>query len=398
MAKKFNGKTYPELIPQISNQYKRDAILPKAIPCLTRPVVLTSLNQGELPETDLITGVTALRNSTGYKPSGRKLAAVVIDTGVFEHIYLQGQILERLSANGDEDDVEDYYGHGTHMAGIIAAQRLIISGAGIAPDSKIISIKVSRKKGGDASWASIHRALQMVIDRLESPVFADKHKVKISVVNLSFNGLDSIINDKYFSKQGLSKLIKKLAAYNVPVVISSGNMFENRSISGLGYPACGDVAIHAGSTINYQFPDMNSESLATYSQRILSPFRQNTSDTLVRNMEDNFIQAPGAASISLWISNDAGKQLSVLSGTSVSAAVITACILLLQDAAHKKISRELTVSEIRKILISGSQVITNSHPVQVAGAVVRQVQDEYFDSRKYCQVNIHKSMQFLPNQ
>ncbi|MBK7390649.1 MAG: S8 family serine peptidase [Bacteroidetes bacterium] len=58
---------------------------------------------------------------------------------------MRGNIRQRLSTNGNETDINDHYGHGTHMAGIIAASNSEISSIGIAPGAGIISIKLPMK-------------------------------------------------------------------------------------------------------------------------------------------------------------------------------------------------------------------------------------------------------------
>lgn len=80
----------------------------------------------------------------GLTGLGQKVA--VIDTGVFEHPYLAG----RLTGGGDYvqadgDGLQDCDGHGTEVAGIIAAKPTDpkVGFRGIAPDAEIVSIRQS---------------------------------------------------------------------------------------------------------------------------------------------------------------------------------------------------------------------------------------------------------------
>jgi len=75
--------------------------------------------------------------------SAQALAAV-LDTGVdFSHPDLAGQIVAGYDFVNDDADPSDDHGHGTHMAGIIAAlQNNGIGVSGVAPDSPLLAVKV----------------------------------------------------------------------------------------------------------------------------------------------------------------------------------------------------------------------------------------------------------------
>src|SRR5439155_21797055 len=69
-------------------------------------------------------------------------------------------------------------GHGTSVAGVIAANPYTVSGVtyqGVAPDAKLVALRVGTDQG--IADANIEKALQWVIDNYA--------KYTISVVNLS---------------------------------------------------------------------------------------------------------------------------------------------------------------------------------------------------------------------
>ncbi len=88
-----------------------------------------------------------VHNYVGAKQGsiGGGIKVAVIDTGVTPHPFLDG----RLEGGGDyvagEDGLEDCDGHGTQVAGIIAAKVTDPSAAfrGVAPDARIVSIRQS---------------------------------------------------------------------------------------------------------------------------------------------------------------------------------------------------------------------------------------------------------------
>lgn len=98
---------------------------------------------------------------------GAGVKVAVIDTGInYEHEDLiqnyAGGV--NLTYEGDENDPMDGHGHGTHVAGIIAAARNGKGVVGVAPKAKIYAVKVLTSDGhGDRSavisgieWATEH--------------------------------------------------------------------------------------------------------------------------------------------------------------------------------------------------------------------------------------------------
>jgi thermitase len=79
------------------------------------------------------------------------LIVAVVDTGVdYDHPDLKGRVIKGANhtKEGPKDDPKDAQGHGTHVAGIIAATANNgIGVAGIAPNVKILAEKVLTSKG-----------------------------------------------------------------------------------------------------------------------------------------------------------------------------------------------------------------------------------------------------------
>ncbi|HEY7813199.1 MAG TPA: S8 family serine peptidase, partial [Nakamurella sp.] len=102
-----------------------------------------------------VTGASSLWDK-GY--TGKGVDVGVIDSGVVPVDGLAGKVVYgpdlTLEANGSAKNL-DTYGHGTNMAGIIAGRdgaASTLSGnssdfVGIAPDSRIVSIKIADAKG-----------------------------------------------------------------------------------------------------------------------------------------------------------------------------------------------------------------------------------------------------------
>lgn len=107
------------------------------------------------------------------------LVVAVVDTGVdYNHPDLKGHIIKGADFTGESDGTDpiDSFGHGTHVAGIIAASANNgIGVAGVAPNVKVMAVKVLNAKGGGGLFA-IARGIKYAVD----------HGAKI--VNLSLGG------------------------------------------------------------------------------------------------------------------------------------------------------------------------------------------------------------------
>lgn len=77
--------------------------------------------------------------------TGRGQKVAVIDTGVSGHPRFEDRLEPGGDYVGSQDGTEDCDGHGTHVAGIIAASRPSTPGgfAGVAPDARVLAIRQS---------------------------------------------------------------------------------------------------------------------------------------------------------------------------------------------------------------------------------------------------------------
>src|SRR5687767_2684086 len=74
--------------------------------------------------------------------TGRGIGVAVIDSGVHLHPDIKSRIAARLDFTGQ--GLEDGYGHGTHVAGMIAGSGAASGGqySGVAPGANVVSLKV----------------------------------------------------------------------------------------------------------------------------------------------------------------------------------------------------------------------------------------------------------------
>ena len=152
----------------------------------------------------------------------QEIIVAVLDSGIdMAHEDLAGKIIESVNFTGSKTEY-DILGHGTHIAGILAANiNNHIGIAGAAPNAKLLNVKVVEDDG--RVWPST---------AAKGIVWAVDHGAK--VINMSF-----------VTPTGSSKLadaVKYAAEHDVILVAASGNR-----VNSLTYPAAypGVIAVAA---------------------------------------------------------------------------------------------------------------------------------------------------------
>ncbi len=181
----------------------------------------------------------------GINITGKGVSVCVLDTGInYSHPNLGNcSTAEFLAgsckkvpfgfdfANNDNDPMDDHYhpvsghSHGSHCSGIIASDHNTYRG--VAPDTKILAIKVCYNSGGCA-LGDIAQGVDWCI--------SNKNTYNVSAISISIGTKDfhsSTYCDNYFP--ALSNAINTAHASGIPVFISSGNELDKDEIS---FPSC----------------------------------------------------------------------------------------------------------------------------------------------------------------
>src|SRR5438552_12466 len=77
--------------------------------------------------------------------TGRGVIVALMDTGIAEHPDLEGSVIARMDFVNDGATLLDPSGHGTFVAGLIAAHVRTFSG--VAQDAKLVSLRVLDQNG-----------------------------------------------------------------------------------------------------------------------------------------------------------------------------------------------------------------------------------------------------------
>ncbi|WP_414582468.1 S8 family peptidase [Scytonema sp. PCC 10023] len=259
----------------------------------------------------------------GY--TGKNVVVAVLDSGVdYTHADLNDNIWRNrgeIFGNGIDDDRNgyvddvigwnfvgnnnnpmDYEGHGTHVAGIIAAERNEFGTTGVAYNSQIMPIKVVDEKGS-GTQKNIAQGI----------VYAANNGA--DVINLSLGG-------GYSSE--IEQAIRYATQRGATVVMAAGNEGAGTPI----YPAAlaTDWGIAVGAIDQYRY-------MANLSNRAGSDSRL------------NYVVAPG---VNIY-STIPGNKYGYLNGTSMATPYVSGVAALMLSA-----NPTLTPNQVRQIIVQSS--------------------------------------------
>jgi len=254
---------------------------------------------GSDPLLDQQWGLTAIGAPSVWKITrGAGITVAVIDSGSGPHPDLDANLDAGRTIFGFIDSVGvldiDNAGHGSHVAGIIAAvANNAIGGSGVAPQSRILPIRVLDAQGsGDSK--DVSKAVRFAVDS------------GTKVINLSLGGATE--------STSLTAAIQYAVDRNVLVVAAAGN---GAADSPPKWPAASDLALAVTAV------DRNN-SVTSFDQR------------------GDYIDlaAPGASILST-----ASNDYKIQSGTSMAAAFVTGAAALLFAAQPS-----ITAAQVRDVL------------------------------------------------
>jgi len=218
---------------------------------------------------------------------GQGVKVAVIDTGISRHSDLRGQVKGRVVTANDGLGYSQIDGHGTHVAGTIAAVANQKGIVGVAPAVELYDIRAFSPEG--------HASIADVVEGINWSIENGMH-----IINMSFG----VSEDHY----ALRYAVKQAAKAGIIMVASAGN-----NGGALEYPAAYKEVIAVGAI------DQENR-LAAFSSR-------GSGLNLV---------APGVAIKSTW----PGNQYRVLDGTSMAAAHVTGLYALALANRNPRLIRQ----------------------------------------------------------
>jgi serine protease AprX len=297
-----------------------------------------------------------LWNTTTYL-QGQNLTVAVVDSGIVEAADLhaetgQSRVVARVQFASSAVSSDDYYGHGTHIAGIISGNGLDARGGyvGIAPRANLIDVKVMDDTGCGL-MSDVVAGLQWVYDH--------RAEYNIRVVNLSLN---STVAESYHTSP-LTAAVEILWFNGIVVVVSSGNSGANAV-----YPPANDpFVITVGAVDDKGTSNISDDAVASFSAYgtpngfskpdLVAPGKDIVS---LLSSDDNNLGSSHPANI---VAGPDGSRYFRMSGTSMAAPMVSgAAALLLQDEPN------LTPDQVKYRLMATTNKSWSGYNAAKAGA------------------------------
>jgi serine protease AprX len=311
-------------------------------------VAAISLDRAVRGTMDRITAATGSKwvvDNLGVTGAG--VGVATIDSGVNPwHEDLEGRVVHFADFVNAQTQPYDDYGHGTHVAGIIAGSGQDSNGVrrGVAPGAHLVVLK-ALDTTGNGFTSNVIAAIDYAI--------ANRAAYNIRVLNLS------VAAGVYesFNKDPLTLAAKRAVDSGIVVVAAAGN----RGRDAAGAPQYGAIAspgnapwvLTVGATNDAGTADRNDDVVATFSSRGPSPIDENAKPDLVApgvNIESTADPASALFAANplsrLWGSIRSGSEPYLsLTGTSMAAPVVAGAIALMLEA-----NAALTPNAVKAIL------------------------------------------------
>lgn len=258
-------------------------------------------------------------NLEWHESMGEGVKVGVIDSGIdLYHPDLSKRVKKYVNfTSPDRNNVFDENGHGTHVAGIIAASRNGQGTVGVAPMANLYVAKAFGRNGM-ADDEAVSKSLEWMMEQ------------KADIINMSFSSNNVPMYER---------LIKEAYNRGIIIVCAVGNAGNLRKKE-LGYPAKFE------ETISVAAVDADG----------------NVSAFSAKNINAD-IAAAGYEILSCY----PGGKYARFSGTSMAAPIISGAAAILQRKAKKRMGRYLTPDEMKTVLCMYCENIEKESPEGSAG-------------------------------
>jgi serine protease AprX len=267
------------------------------------------------------------------RATGKGVGVAVVDTGIAGDLPdfrrsaadRRSRVVATAVTNNCAREATDNYGHGTHVAGLIAGNGLNLRREdpaygrymGIAPEANLVSVKVADEDGRSTVLDVIY-GLQFAVDH--------KDDFNIRVINLS---LSSTVAESY-KTDPLDAAVEQAWFSGIVVVAAAGNEGDRKDAVDYA-PANDPYVITAGAVDDRGTRQVSDDELADWSSR----------GTTQDGFKKPNVLAPGASLVSTLAPGSDLQQMCrscvvdyryfQMGGTSMSSAVVSGVVALLLE-------------------------------------------------------------------
>ena len=219
---------------------------------------------GAMERTGLTIGAVAVRQSLGVDGAG--VGVAVIDSGIaswHDDLSVDGvgqRVREFVDFVDGVTTPHDDYGHGTHVAGIIAGNGRDSDGArtGIAPGAHLVVLRVLDERG--------RGHISDVIAAIDYAV-AQREALNIRVINLS---IAAAVYESY-ETDPLTLAAERAVRAGITVVAAAGNngrsLQGNTQYGGIASPGNAPWVLTVGASSHMGTPDRADDTIAAFTSR-----------------------------------------------------------------------------------------------------------------------------------
>jgi serine protease AprX len=284
---------------------------------------------------------------------GAGIDVALVDTGVARVPAMAGRVVDGADFSADAADpskrYQDAFGHGTHMAGIIAGYDPAHGFSGIAPGSRVVNVRVADHDGA-TSLVQLLAGIDWVGRN------AHRDGLNIRVLSLSLGGP----SDGGYRNDPLAYAVEQVWKRGVTVVVAAGN--GGVDTTSLDSPAYDPYPIAVGAEDTTDTADLSDDHVAEFSSRGAA---DRLPDTVAPGVGIVSLRVPGSLLDQQFPAARIGADFFRGSGTSQATAVAAGAVARL--AAQRP---ELTPDQLKAVLRAGARPLAGfDAAVQGAGLI-----------------------------
>jgi serine protease AprX len=298
--------------------------------------------------------------------TGKGVGVAVIDTGIAGDLPdfkasetdSTSRVVASAVTNPKAKTASDTYGHGTHVAGVLAgngenrpsSDPLDGRYVGVAPEANLISVKIA-DEDANASVLDVIYGLEFVIDH--------KDDYGIRVVNLS---VESTEPESY--RTDPLDAAAEAAWFSGIVVVAAGGNRGSESDAVSYAPGNDPYVISVGALEDNGTDAVDDDEAATWSSRGTTQDGFEKPDLLAPGSRIASVLAPGSAFASLCASCIVDGAYIKAGGTSMAAPMVAGAA-----AALLQVHPQWTPDQVKGVLMATSREVPGGWAISLADAV-----------------------------